>query len=252
MTYRYDKAGTAAGDRDEARFGVMAYRNRVFTGAGLALRGSALALALAVAGCAGIPGTENAQVGGAPSGGSSNPFAGIFGTTQPTPQPDPSTTRITGLDCPPIDVRQGAGSYTLYANPRDQSLSGVRYQFSIGQLARECSILGETMTIKVGVQGRAVVGPAGGAGNADAPIRIALTTTGTEPRTIWTRFYRIPVTVAAGQSSVSFVHVEEDLTIPLPPKSEFDSYQLYVGYDPQGLTAQPARPQRNQPQRPRS
>jgi hypothetical protein len=100
------------------------------------------------------------------------------------------------------------------------------------------------MTIKVGIQGRVVVGPAGGPGTAEAPIRVALVRSGPSPQTLWTRFYRVPVTIGPGQPSVSFTHVEEDMTIPLPPKNEFEDFIIYVGYDPQGAAPAPTRPQR--------
>jgi hypothetical protein len=218
--------------------GTVSTSRQAYAAAGL------LAGLLALTGCAGIPGTEGAATTTTtPSGTSGNVFGNLF-TGQPAPgsQPvDPNTTRITGIECPPVDVRQGAGSYALHANPREQTITTVRYQFSLGQLARECAILGQTMTMKVGVQGRLVVGPAGGPGSADAPIRIALVREGPSPQTIWTRFYRVPVAVGAGQTGVTFTHVEEDLTIPLPPKEEFNAFVIYVGYDPVSLQQQPAR-----------
>jgi hypothetical protein len=203
-----------------------------------------LATMLMLTGCAGVPGSEGALPAATQSSG--NAFGNLF--TNPSAsasQPlDPNTTRITGIDCPPVDVRQGAGAHAIYANPREQTLTTVRYQFSIGQLARECAILGQTMTIKVGIQGRVVVGPAGGPGTADAPIRVALVREGPSPQTLWTKFYRIPVAIGAGQPSVSFTHVEEDMTIPLPEKSDFNAFVIYVGYDPQGLAPATTRPQR--------
>jgi hypothetical protein len=201
------------------------------------------AAALALSGCAGVPGSEGALPAASQPAG--NAFGNLF--TNPAAnanQPlDPNTTRITGIDCPPVDVRQGAGAHALYAG-REQTLTTVRYQFSIGQLARECAILGQTMTIKVGIQGRVVVGPAGGPGTAEAPIRVALVREGPNPQTLWTKFYRIPVTVGPGQPSVSFTHVEEDMTIPLPPKNEFEAFVIYVGYDPQGAAPASTRQKR--------
>ena len=45
----------------------------------------------------------------------------------------------------------------------------MRYQVGIAQTARECAALGGVMTMKVGVQGRVLLGPAGGPGPGRHP-----------------------------------------------------------------------------------
>ena len=59
----------------------------------------------------------------------------------------------------------------------------TRYQVTIGQTARECAALGGVMTMKVGVQGRVLLGPAGGPGQVDIPLRMAVVQEGTNPKT---------------------------------------------------------------------
>ena len=49
------------------------------------------------------------------------------------------------------------------------------------------------MTIKLGVQGRIILGPGGGPGQVDVPLRFALVEEGMQPKTIWTKFYQVPV-----------------------------------------------------------
>jgi hypothetical protein len=142
------------------------------------------------------------------------------------------------LDCPVVDVRQGASTYSVNAPGSDASALTLRYQGVIGQTARECAALGATMTIKLGVQGRVVLGPAGTPGQIDVPMRFALVKEGPEPKTIWTKFYRIPVTIDVGQTNVPFVHVEEDLTFPMPKPAELEAYVIYIGFDPMGLQKQ--------------
>ena len=53
-----------------------------------------------------------------------------------------------------------------------------------------------------------------------------------DPKTIWTKAYRVPVTIAPGQSNVPFVQIEEDISFPLPKPAELDTYIIYVGFDP--------------------
>jgi hypothetical protein len=90
------------------------------------------------------------------------------------------------------------------------------------------------MTIKVGIEGRVLVGPRGGPGKVDVPLRIALVQEGPEPRSIWTKFYAVPVTVATGTTQAVFAQVEDDLTFQLPVnRADLQSYIVYVGFDPQ-------------------
>jgi hypothetical protein len=95
------------------------------------------------------------------------------------------------------------------------------------------------LNIKVGVQGRIILGPAGGAGPVEVPLRLALVQEGPEPKTVWTRLYRVPVTVGPGQNNVSFVHVEENLTVPLPRPAVLDAYVVYVGFDSAAVSEPP-------------
>jgi hypothetical protein len=107
----------------------------------------------------------------------------------------------------------------------------LRYQLSFGQTARECLVQGGVMTIKVGVQGRVILGPMGSPGQVDVPLRYAVVREGAQPKTIATKFKRLPVTVGPDQTHVQFVDVEEGLTFPVPSRSEIDAYVIYVGFD---------------------
>ena len=54
---------------------------------------------------------------------------------------------------------------SVTAGKTNQPTAGdLRYQLSFGQIARECIVQPGMMTIKVGVQGRIIVGLAGGPG----------------------------------------------------------------------------------------
>jgi hypothetical protein len=127
----------------------------------------------------------------------------------------------------------------------------LRYQLSFGQTARECTLQGDAMNIKVGVQGRVILGPMGSPGKVDVPLRYAVVREGPQPKTIVTKFKRIPVIVGPDQTHVQFVDIEEALTFPLPSTSELNAYVVYVGFDeigdrnekkPAKTTKKPARP----------
>jgi hypothetical protein len=117
------------------------------------------------------------------------------------------------------------------AKTADATAGDLRYQLSFGQTARECAVQGGTLSIKVGVQGRVILGPMGGPGQVDIPLRYAVVREGPQPKTVVTKFKRISVTVPPAQTHVQFVDIEEGLTFPLPSRSEVDAYVVYVGFD---------------------
>lgn len=143
------------------------------------------------------------------------------------------------LECPDISIRAGASTLAVSAPGTEASPTTTRYQATIGQTARECAALGGMITMKIGVQGRVLLGPAGGPGQLDVPLRLAVVREGTEPKTIWTKFYKFPVAIPPGQTSVPFVHVAQDVSFPMPSASELEAYVVYVGFDPSGLSAKP-------------
>jgi hypothetical protein len=133
-------------------------------------------------------------------------------------------------DCPTVDIRTGAS--TLQINAGRDASAGLRYQASIARVARECAVAGPSMTIKVGVQGRVILGQAGGPGQMEIPLRYALVREGPEPKTILTKLHRFPVVVTEGQANTPFLHVEEDITFTVPRRGDLENYVVYVGFDP--------------------
>ncbi|HWV52631.1 hypothetical protein [Pseudorhodoplanes sp.] len=185
------------------------------------------ALTLALAGCSS-------------SGGDGTSFGERFNqsvaTGTPTAPAAPSTTgAATNLDtCPNVDIRRGAGTISINTNARDPQAMQLRYQISVGQTARECANVAGNLNIKVGLQGRVVLGPAGTPGSIEVPVRYALVEEGAEPKTLYSKLYRVPVTVSEGQNSVSFTHIEEAMSVPMPSAAVFERYVIYVGFDPLG------------------
>ncbi len=37
------------------------------------------------------------------------------------------------------------------------------------------------------------------------------------------------------QLNIPFTHIEEEMTVPVPPADELDAYVIYIGFDPDGL-----------------
>jgi hypothetical protein len=145
------------------------------------------------------------------------------------------------VDCPEVSIRTGAATLLIGSKPGQEGEPNpldVRYQGSITRTARECHVSGGVMTMKVGIEGRIITGPLGAPGAVDVPLRIAVVQEGPEPKTVASKFARETVTVQNTVDRVAFVHVEPDISFPLPqPASAIDRYVVYVGFDPIG--AQP-------------
>jgi hypothetical protein len=165
-------------------------------------------------------------------------IAGFFsGATQKEPQP--VTNAQPDVECPLLDIRQGASTLTFPPPPPDGSneAMALKYQGIFVRAARDCAVVNGQMVMRVGVQGRIIVGPAGGAGQIDVPLRIAVVSAPiTAPKTIVTRLIRIPVTIGANDPNVDFTHIEEGLSFPMPSSSS-DPYLVYIGFDPYGAAA---------------
>jgi hypothetical protein len=166
----------------------------------------------------------------------------LFGRSSSPPANNNNPTGAAAeIECPGVSVRQGASTLAITEPGAEAGPMTTRYQVTIGQTARECAALGGVMTMKVGVEGRVLLGPAGGPGQIDIPLRMAVVQEGTTPKTVLSKFYKFAVAIAPGQTNVPFVHVEQDLTFPTPRGADLDSYVVYVGFDPQSLNTKPER-----------
>jgi hypothetical protein len=173
------------------------------------------------------------------TGGTSFAQAGTPATATPAASGTAeSPAEFDPNDCPMVDIRQGASTFAVNTASKNPEDSALRYQGSFSQTARECRKNGNMLTIKLGVQGRLILGPAGAPGQVDVPLRLALVEEGIQPKTVWTKFYQVPVTIGEGQPSVSFTHIEDDLTVPMPSKDKLEAYIVYVGFDPLSASRQ--------------
>lgn len=173
----------------------------------------------------------------------------FFGPPAQSNAPATEANTPPALECPGVEVRQGASTMSINAPGADAGPMNTRYQISIGQTARECAPLGGVMTMRVGVQGRILLGPAGGPGQVDLPLRVAVVQEGPDPKPIVSKLARLSVSVPPGQTAVPFMHVEQDLTFPLPRPSVLENYVVYVGFDPDAAAAKPQKAKKAPPKR---
>jgi hypothetical protein len=124
-----------------------------------------IALALILTGC------SSGATTGSPDSSFHIPGFSSTSNGTPTPAAAAGNSAFNPDDCPTVDVRTGAGTLVVPGDPSDTSPTNVRYQLSFSQWARQCTAVGSTVTVKVGVQGRIVLGPTGSPGPVDIPIR---------------------------------------------------------------------------------
>jgi len=192
-------------------------------------RAALLAAALVLSGCSSVSTPAPADTA---NSGATSRFSALFsGSASPPAQAAAGGSAFSGNDCPSVDIRTGAETYTVNGKPPEASETDVRYQLSFTDFARQCTLVGGNLVMKVGVQGRIIVGPIGGPGPVDIPLRYAVVQEGVAPRTIATKFKRVGAVVPPGQSNVVFSDVEEDLSFPMPSRTELAGYMVYVGFD---------------------
>ncbi len=165
------------------------------------------------------------------------------------PRSELAAVAANDTPCPDIEIRSGASALMISNTPREGEPGplDVRYQGSFVRLARECHLNAGLFTIKVGIEGRVVTGPAGAPGTVNVPLRIAVVEDGLQQKTVVSRFATVPVTVNNAVDNVVFTHIDSDVAFPAPnPLSKVDSYVIYVGFDPLGAQEQkkPARKRR--------
>jgi hypothetical protein len=198
----------------------------------------ALVFALVVSGCSGsslLNSTAAPAPAAAPS--SSGPQwlrgeIGSFFAQSSDKAPQPVAGAAPDIECPYIEIRQGASTLTINGSGENAAMS-LKYQGTFVRAARQCSVAAGQMTMKVGVEGRIILGPAGGPGQVDVPLRIAVVNdapAGMKP--IVTKLIHIPVAIQSASDNPTFAHVEDGLTFPLPSAAELEHYIVYIGFDP--------------------
>ena len=183
-------------------------------------------------------------------GGCSTPSFDLFGSKSSASTDSTTQAGIVkddDVECPDITIRSGAATLTITgkATPSEGSTGAMdlRYQGSIVRTARECHVRGTDMTMKIGIEGRIVLGPLGGPGQLEVPLRYAVVQEGPSPKTVMSKLARIPVTINPGENYANFTHVDQDVVFPLPrPLGLIDAYVVYIGFDPNAGPVEKPKP----------
>jgi hypothetical protein len=200
-----------------------------------------IAPALAVAGFV-LSGCGGGSMFGASSDDSSpsigSRFSQLFGSKSQAVGEAAPPAVDSELSCPPVSIRAGASTFAVAAPGKQPIGNDLRYQATITRTARDCTLTGDHITARIGIQGRLIAGPAGNPATVEIPLRVAVVQGGVQERTIATKVYRTTVSMTEA-SSVPFSLVAEDMVYPVPPGATGDSYIFYIGFDPQALKPEP-------------
>jgi len=224
------------------------------------VRAAAIAGIVALAGCSSVsnlldssssssPPPPNSASGSPPPASSSSSSGGglLSGIgIGSAPQGDDAAKQQEELPCPEVTVRSGAATLLLgsKASVGEVNAMDLRYQGTLVRFARECKTTAGVMTMKIGIEGRVITGPAGTPGQVDIPLRLAVVQEGPNPKTVLSKLVHVPVTVTAETPTVDFTHIDSEVAFPVPrPLAAIESYVVYVGFDPTA-TAQKPPPRR--------
>lgn len=189
---------------------------------------AAIIVTVALCGCSATLSRIGIGGGNDSAKGTSNAVAtGDVQTTEANSDGQVDVRRYYGSGyCPKIEIRDGTEAVRKFAKPKEPSPDTIIWQASIGETARQCQDdPNGTMSIKVGVSGRVLVGPKGSPGEISVPIRIAVVKY--QEAVLASELYKETVTIGPDLSTV-FRRV---YTIEVPSPGNDKDYIVYVGFD---------------------
>ena len=202
----------------------------------------------ALAGCdtvGGAVGSVGSSVGGLFShqdpdiytlnaGANPRPVAGKP-ATNPSDRPKVLPVASQDINCPEVVIAND-GAALRVGGPDNQS---VRYQFNIGDTARQCDPAGPSQAaLKIGVKGEVVIGPAGAPGTFNAPLKVTVTRE-SDKTDVFSQTYRVEA-ATDGVTAGAFRVVTDPITLPMPTLQLADVYSISVGFE--GGTGGPGGP----------
>ena len=129
-------------------------------------------------------------------------------------------------ECPPIRVKPGGEALFYYGKSgKVGSARDLQYQAIIDNQSRNCVVSNGLITVKMGMVGRLLLGPAGNQTNVNVPVRFAVERDGVP---MFSETYEIPVTITPPNQSGEFVKVVENIAVPYTGGEQI---VFYVGFD---------------------
>jgi len=174
-------------------------------------------------------------------------FKNLFGNGGGS-ETSPSLTTPKAMDpedayCPEVDIADGGSVLRTFAGSAGDG-SRLHHQIGFGQLGRECAVRSDgSVSVKVGAQVRALLGPTGKPGRFDIPVTIALKF---NDQVLAARSRRVAIQVPDGAAQGTVSVIENDLIVPPAKAVGYDIVVSLAGpaaRDPgPGRSAKPKRP----------
>jgi hypothetical protein len=161
-----------------------------------------------------------------------------WGKSDDSPKPPPAAK---GKDkepmfCPQILVQPGTAAFIQYERGKEGDPTAVLYQANFNEFARECVDLGAEVGVRIGIAGRALVGPKGVPGKMmEVPTRFVVIDD--QQKVVISRVTKLQVTIPPNQTGITFTHVEDIGSLPFPGNS-FRRWGFRVGFDSKASGAQ--------------
>ncbi len=113
--------------------------------------------------------------------------------------------------CPNVFVPDGGAAIQAFAGSAGDN-TRLRHQIVVSRLSRECRARGDgSVSVRVGVELRAMLGPAGAPGRFEAPVTVSVTY-GEKP--VMSRPHRVAIPIPAGTAQGEASVIENDLVVP--------------------------------------
>jgi hypothetical protein len=159
------------------------------------------------------------------AGANPRPVAGKP-ATNPSDKPKVLPVASQDINCPEVTIAD-AGAALRVGGPDNPS---VRYQFNIGDTARECDPAGPSQAaLKIGVKGAVVIGPAGSPGTFNAPLKITVTRD-SDKTDVFSQTYRVEASTD-GVTAGAFRVVTDPIMLPMSTLQLADVYSISVGFE---------------------
>ncbi|MFO1133606.1 MAG: hypothetical protein U1E30_00120 [Rhodoblastus sp.] len=185
---------------------------------GLSAAAAAMAAGLVLAGCGGPAGSV---AGGDPDPVSTK-LGNLLAFNSTTAPALPNKAASARIDCPVVQIEPGMSAVRVGG----AESSSVRYQIAIGDVARDCSESNGQLFVRVGVETRTVVGPAGGPGTYTAPLTVALRRTGDE-KILASKTYQVGGAVGSSGNAINSL-IAEPLSVPYINERAADDYEIVL------------------------
>jgi hypothetical protein len=131
-------------------------------------------------------------------------------------------------ECPEIKVRPGSEALFYYGGGKVGDQRSLNYQAVIEKQSRNCVVSNGLITVKMGVVGRLLLGPAGNQTSVTLPLRFAVER---DEVAVYSERYDIPVNITPPNQSEEFVKVVENVGIPYLGGERI---VIWVGFDTKG------------------